>query len=142
LRSSNISLKLNSAPFLYQKNVWKPLNNELVTHVYNASNITVNNTNNFSLKRVVDLIRLKILQNIQQTNLLVNSKSLLIALSIGERGFINYQNLQNVYLSGFGHLLAISGLHLTLIIGTIFFVLNRFFSIWFYHNQNITKNFN
>jgi len=65
--------------------------------------------------------------------------AIITALLLGQKQDISSQTLESVRIAGLGHLLAISGLHMALVMTTCFFVLRLFFAaiprIALYHNS-------
>ena len=75
-------------------------------------------------------LRLAIRDKIMALELSQESRSLIAALMIGDRSHLSDETWQLLFRTGISHLIAISGLHLTLVAGTIyllaFFVFSRF----------------
>ncbi len=75
----------------------------------------------------IENLRLKLIENIRRQSHGIEGE-VLIALLTGERGGIDPHVLQNIRAAGLAHLLSISGLHLGLVAGFLFFVFRCFMS--------------
>lgn len=77
----------------------------------------------YSYKNILDSLRSSIMQKIIQRDYNKNGAALVLALTVGTTGYMSHSDLYNVRKSGFAHLLAISGLHMGVVIGTIFILI-------------------
>lgn len=91
---------------------------------YPHSKIYIKNSNDKSVRSIIQNIRKKIYHRITQT---MGSEfgNFAAALILGESGGINKDILQNMRYAGLSHILCVSGLHLTLV-SAFFFVVSRF----------------
>jgi len=75
-------------------------------------------------------LRLMVSNRIMALKVSQESRSIISALMIGDRNYLSDETWQLLFRTGISHLIAISGLHLTLVAGTIyllaFFVFSRF----------------
>jgi len=76
----------------------------------------------------VDLIRQRVLTKLNQALADLDNRGLILALVIGERYAIEPQQWQLMQNTGTNHLLAISGLHIGLVAGLLFFFARRLWS--------------
>ena len=93
-----------------------------------------NKTSSESLKTYIHGIRFKlikkIINNLDRTELSHDSKQIILALLFGERGAISKDTVNNMRVAGIGHILAISGLHMALIMAGCYFFIRLFFSLF------------
>lgn len=57
-----------------------------------------------------------------------DSAGLLVALTTGDRSLLSDNFLDNVKTTGISHVIVVSGMHLSIIMSAVFFVLDRFFT--------------
>ena len=90
---------------------------------YALSDFTIKEpqSKNFSIAKYINLIRQKITDNILR-NMEGDNKYIATSLITGERGGIKKDVLEDIRTAGIAHILAISGMHLSLVAG-IFFIL-------------------
>ncbi|MDL2286549.1 ComEC family competence protein [Desulfococcaceae bacterium OttesenSCG-928-F15] len=78
----------------------------------------------------VDRFRMRLSRHIRETVRDGNSAAVLATMLVGDRGFLS-EEVRNAYArTGLGHLLAISGLHVGLLAGGLYFLLERFFRLF------------
>lgn len=92
-----------------------------LSQIYEAD-CTVETPLTTKFRYAVDELRLKIINHIRSV-LPANQASIAAAIVAGEQGVINRQIIQNYRDSGLAHFLSISGLHMSMIAGLMFFLI-------------------
>ncbi len=73
------------------------------------------------LRLLTEQLRHRIQMDLHEILKESNTASLAIALLTGDRGWIPHRIKDEIYASGIGHLLAISGLHMAMVFGMVYF---------------------
>jgi len=93
-----------------------------------------NKSINWSIKTFIHEVRYNLIKtiksNLSKTELSDDSKQIILALIFGERGAIDKDTVKNMRIAGIGHILAISGLHMALIMAGCYYFIRLFFSLF------------
>ncbi len=101
--------------------------NKIAAHGYAVSKVLVTGTDKLSIQNNIDHLRHYIFMQIK-SNMPDNTANVAAALMIGERQSIDHKTVENMRKSGLSHVLAVSGLHLSLLSIICFFVIRYLLS--------------
>lgn len=93
----------------------------------NIEYIKNNNSNNF--KQWLEIKRSQISQQISG-EIIGGGKGFLAAISTGDRSYISKADMEALQISGLGHIVSVSGLHVGLVAGIVFLVFKKFFALF------------
>ncbi|MBL0725444.1 MAG: ComEC/Rec2 family competence protein [Alphaproteobacteria bacterium] len=142
LINSTVTFVGNAQPMFY--NQYNSKTNSLVHQIIKPQikgkikQITTYSINSAITHNAVHKVRKYIKYRIENSRGDKNGKGLILAVSTGSQSLLSKQNLNNMRSSGLAHLLAISGLHITIIASFVFFLLRygfaRFTNIHLFYN--------
>lgn len=101
--------------------------NKIAAHGYAVSKISVVGSKKLSIQNYIDNLRHYIFMQIK-SNMPDNTANVAAALMIGEQKSIDHKTSDNMRKSGLSHVLAVSGLHLSLLSIICFFVIRYLLS--------------